>query len=542
MIILTGIIIKDFKNIKYTHLKDLNHVNIFIGPNNCGKSNLLKAISKLSLSEPRRDIRIQCNICNQIMNESNWFFNYACAKDGRDKYEEKLEPELLFSFNEEYLANSESYQNLVTYIGKESEKLENILSTMNLNVENGHSVSKVNLLEHAKDWALKISLKGVKNSGAFRSAHGSVMDPTTFSDIKNGILECPALRTESYKGENLVGYVKKKDLTDTELRNVQKCVKNIVDSKLVNYKSTSLNYIRGPNGFSVPLLEQGSGVKSVICLTSDIISTQKAKMILIDEPELGLNPAAKREFIEFLKRETTGTQVFIATHDPLFVNPKLWPDGCVSIYTFSIIKNQFVKIDLHKNAEDPNTFAGYFPHTTSLKDFHIYVEGTHDVYIHQTFFRKFLEANRNRIRANNLSFFTIPNRVAIYHLAGDFWSHLLHTLPKQPYRALLLFDGDKRIAVKAAVENFNQNRLDNLPKLRFVEKISSIPNADEDTIPVYCLSKNRIEDYLEREPSVKSEGPEIAMEMQVPEEFGLIYDAVLKTIYPKGWNNKKMRA
>jgi len=538
MIILTDVTIKDFKNIKYTHLKDLNHVNIFIGPNNCGKSNLLKAISKLRLSEPRRDIKIQCNICNQIMNESNWFFNYACAKDGRDKYEGKLEPELLFSFNEEYVADSESYQKLLTYIDKESEKLENIISAMNLKVKPEHTSSKVDLLEHAKDWALKISLKGIKNQGAFRSAHGSVMDPTAFSDIKNGILECPALRTESYKGKNLVEYVKNKDLTDTELRNVQNCVKNTVDSKLVNYKSTSLNYIRGPNGFSAPLLEQGSGVKSVICLTSDIISTQKTKIILIDEPELGLNPAAKREFIEVLKRETTGTQVFIATHDPLFVNPKLWQDGGVSIYTFSIIKDQFVKIDLNKNAEDPNTFAGYLPHTTSLKDFHIYVEGMHDVYIHQTFFRNFLEANINRIKANNLSFFTILNRVAIYHLGGDFWSHLLHTLPKQPYKALLLFDGDKRTTVQEAVVSFNKNRLNNLPKLLLVEKLSSIVNTDENSIPVYCLSKTKMEKYLEPEPSVKSEGPEIAMKMQVPEEFALIYNAVLKAIYPQEWKNK----
>lgn len=541
MIFLTDIEIKHFKNIEHTNLKDLSHINIFIGPNNCGKSNLLRAINKLALITDSPDVIPSCKTCNYIVNESNWFFNYVCAKDTRDVYENKSEPEIIFSFNEIYLKSREQYQNSVHELSGRSRALyDKLIQIKGIKLEKGHFASIANFLQHIEDWGNRISLQGIKGPAKFRSLHGSLIDQTLVNEIKNEILECPEKRLESYKGQKIVDYVKAKDLNDTELRRVQDNVRAIVDSKLAGYKTTSLNYMRGSNRFLTPIPEQGSGVRSVVCLMSDVISEGDRKIILIDEPELGLNPAAKREFIDFLKEETKEKQVFIATHDPMFVNPKLWADGKVSIYLFSIVKNEFVKIDLNKNAEDPNTFAGYLPHTMSLCDFHLYVEGKYDVYIHQIFLRKFLEDNRTKLKSMKASFSETLNRIGIYHLAGDFWSHLLHTLPKKPYRALLLFDGDKRGDVQQAIERFEQNRLENLPNFFFTKGIKFTQSAHADAIPVHCLSKDKIEHYLQPIPQSKSQGPEIAMQMvatneKIPHEFGMIYNEILRVIYPKVW-------
>jgi len=46
------------------------------------------------------------------------------------------------------------------------------------------------------------------------------------------------------------------------------------------------------------------------------------EIVLIDEPELGLNPLVKQESLKFLLAESKERQIFIATQDPTFVN--LW--------------------------------------------------------------------------------------------------------------------------------------------------------------------------------------------------------------------------
>lgn len=542
MIFLNSIEIKNFKNIKHAHLKDLNHINIFIGPNNCGKSNLLEAIKKLKTIEDGKQFRSSCKTCDQIVDESNWFFRYICAKDKRDAYEGKLEPEIVFSFNEEYLNKFDTYQNLTTNLSKWSDELYNkLILRAGPKLKKEHSSSTTNFKQHIKEWANRISLQG-HQANLMRSLHGSFINPTIVREIKIGILECPEQRLETYKGKKIADYVKDEDLTNTELRKVQEYVRDSVDSKLENYRSASLDYLRGPDRFSTPISEQGSGVRSVICLMSDIISGEDVKIIFIDEPELGLNPAAKRNFVEILKQETKEKQVFIATHDPIFVNPNLWDEGKLNTYLFSIVKNKFVKIDLDHNVHDPNTFGGYLPHTTSLKDFHLYVEGKYDVYIHQVFFRKFLKRAMHRLTLaySSRSFHEILNRVGVYHLGGSFWRHLLHTLPRKPYKVLLVFDGDKKEDVEQTINKFNENRLMNLPKLIPTEQIDFASNTYQGAIPAYCLSKKKIEDYLDPKPPNKSDGPNTAMGMKIiPKEFEDIYEQVLKMTVHKKTDNEE---
>ena len=213
----------------------------------------------------------------------------------------------------------------------------------------------------------------------------------------------------------------------------------------------------------------------------------------------------------------------------------------LSIYLYSITKNEFVKVCLEQNAHDPNTFGGYLPHTTCLKDYHIYVEGTYDVYIHQIFFKKFIDYISEKIKTKKdyteSTFSQILNRVEIYHLGGDFWEHLLHTIPQKPYNALLIFDGDKKNKVKETIETYTRNRLGNLPIFRFTESIDFAQESYEDAIPVYTLTRKNIEQYLNPIPEDKAKGPEIAKGMtKIPEEFKAIYLEMLRIIAPEEYS------
>jgi len=114
-------------------------------------------------------------------------------------------------------------------------------------------------------------------------------------------------------------------------------VRDIVDSKVVTYNTTTLDFVRKlqEQDFDTPIEEQGSGIRSLICLIADIISSRQSKLILIDEPELGLNPTGKHALLRYLTKEAKEKQIFIATHDPTFVNPVLWDTDKVSVYLYS---------------------------------------------------------------------------------------------------------------------------------------------------------------------------------------------------------------
>lgn len=540
MIVLSDFEVNHFKNIRHAHLRNLNHINILIGSNNCGKTNMLAAIGKLTSIDPNSQSKPTCPTCISIVSSgSNWFFGYAWSLEKGDIFENRERPNLIFQFNEDYLSESKDYT-------EAKEKLPSYIKALAVPALISATLPplpqailddqkrKQDYLQHIRENGNRICLDSSKGATFL---HGTILNRQMVARVNNEILNCPEERLQTYKQKSIVNYVKDKDLDAAELKKVMDYVKTIIDSELTTYTSTTLNYLRGPNKFSTPIPDQGSGVRSVICLICDIISGRNNRIVLIDEPELGLNPAAKREFIKFLKENASGKQVFIATHDPTFVNPKWWDEEKLSIYLFSIVNKEFVKIDLGQNNQDPNVFGGYLPHTTCLKDFHLFVEGCLDVYIHQIFMRKFLEKCMEDITPEkehaNHSFSRILNRIEIYHLGGDFWPHLLHTIPQRPYRALLVFDGDKRDTVRETINRFNENRLGNLPIFAFGTDINFADRTDN-AIPVYSLSKDRIEEYLEPKPTNKAKGPEIAQYMDaVPDEFTKIYLEIAKIIYPE---------
>jgi len=531
MIILSNIQIFNFKNIKNTSLNDLKDINIIIGPNNCGKTNVLEAIKRLKTFKSIPYSHSTCKYCDLIRGQ-NLLPQYICIKNDRDAFENQIEPDIIFSFNEKYLEGfNENKKN----------SFEEFLERVRIVFKQKQHSQETAILEninHVREWKNKIALQG--HGAELISTHAVVIDSKIMNGISKSILECPEDRLRTYKGVEIAKYAIDKNLEASNQQKVHDSINRTIDSNLASYRTGTLDYLRGKNRFQTPISEQGSGVRSMECLITDIVSENESNIILIDEPELGLNPAAIREFIEFLKQEMKNKQIFITTHDPTFVNPKLWDKEKLCIYLFSIVENGFVKIDLNKNFDDPNTFAGYLAHTTCLGDFHLYVEGKFDVYIHQIFLRKYLENLKQTKKKRNFNFFEIMNRIMIYHLGGSFCEHLLHTVPKYPYRALLLFDGDIKSKVQEKIKMFNLNRWKNLPEFQFCETIEQIHNTyisnknkkkELNKIPVYCLSKNDIEDYLQPKPNNKTKGPDIALNMTfIPDEILKIYDEIIRIL------------
>jgi ABC-type multidrug transport system ATPase subunit len=509
MIIFKDIEVKNFRNLKHVKLESIKDLNILIGPNNCGKTNFLELLSKMS-SLSCGSYGYGCEECKKFAASTPDIAGISLSLTIEDYYlkNDKKDMEIVLSLNEEQI-------NMLIpgVLEKQRKKLES------------------NTCKFAKD---EIAIEGTH--GSLYGKHTSCfIHKDIIEEIKDFILYCPEGRLQSYKEKDFAEYVREKRLRGAEKRRWINFLQKIIDPRINDERYENL--IRNVNGedFETEISKQGSGVRSLVCLAIDILFSNDKRIILIDEPELGLNPFVKQEFLKFLLNESKRRQIFIATQDPTFVNPVLWKNDGLSVYFYSVIDEAFHKIDLKQNQEDPAVFAGYLPHTVSLKAIHLYVEGTSDVYTFQIWLEKYLK------KCFPENWFEHLNRVGIYHLCGDLWSHLLYTIPKPPYKCMIILDGDKRDKVEEVCKKYGESKV-NASEFVFCKTIEDLAASfGGEKHPIYCLKENCIEKYLIPEfdctktpenynYNKNRDDPKKAEELQeIPEEIRSIFSV----IFPK---------
>lgn len=516
MIILQTIEIHNFRNIKHIKL-DFKELNILIGPNNCGKTNLLEFISRLS-NLRYGPYSYGCKECQEF-NTNVGMGNVSLSLDTMDFCMNDPKKEMRIRF----LLNEEEIDKMVPGIlEKQRKKLE------------FNPALKIRHCGSIKD---EINIKNEKGDISLFGEHLSpFIHESVIQEINSFILYCPEGRLQSYKQKGLKEYVRDRQLRTAQKKRWISFLQRVIDPKVDDERYENLIMKVDGEDFETEISKQGSGVRSLICLAVDILFSNEKKLILIDEPELGLNPFVKQEFLKFLLNECKEKQIFVATQDPTFVNPIFWKDNNVSIYLYSIIDEEFHKIDIKQNQEDPNTFAGYLPHTISLKDTHIYVEGTSDVYLFQVLLEKYLRENFQE------NWFEVINEVGIHHLCGDFWQHLLYTIPKHPYKCIVILDGDKRDNAEKVCKKYNESKV-HTSKFVFCSDAEDIKKAFEGEYhPIYCLEESCIEKYLFTEFNCakipenydkKRDGPKKAEKLQeIPEEITEIFFVIFGTKKP----------
>ena len=507
MILIKALEVRNYKALKHANLGNMNDLNILIGPSNCGKTSILSALSLAA--KLNGAYSYSCQTCQRIAAEAQ-ISAVGCNVPESDKYmrprEVVEETEICFSFNE-----------------NEVEKLvPRVLAKVRSKVdaaEPGHCIDEVRM-----KWARGGLYLITEHISPF-------CHPDIIELLNSSILSCPEQRLQSYKEKPIQQYISDKKLPGARLRKWEDFLRRLVDPTVIDH-AYNLDLIRNINGinFQTSLDEQGSGVRSVACLAADLIFEDKAKIILIDEPELGLNPFSKQEFLRLLLDQSKERQIFIATHDPTLVNPVLWRKQNVAVFSYSPFISEFVKVNLEESRKAPENFAGCLPHTVSLREIQVYVEGASDVYILQVFLRKYC-------RQNYENWLEMINKVGIFHLGGDFWPHLLYTVPEPPYRCVIVLDGDKKAMAENVCQRYDEV-MENVSRFELAENIENLANimARDDRHPVYCLKEKCIEEYLEPKPPYEQpgyrksiDGPRIAEDMeQVPEEIQGIIEAVLK--------------
>jgi hypothetical protein len=119
----------------------------------------------------------------------------------------------------------------------------------------------------------------------------------------------------------------------------------------------------------------------------------------------------------------------------------------------------------------------------------------------------------------------------MFHLGGDVWVHLISTIPKPPYRSLIILDGDKRTTATEVVQKMKEYSSD-FNRFELITNVGDITVAlNTGKTVIYCLEQDKIEDYLNiptdryssESYSKKIDGPQYADYLdQIPDELSTI--------------------
>jgi AAA15 family ATPase/GTPase len=531
MIILDSIEIQHFKNIEKGSLNGFKDFNIIYGPNNCGKTSFLHSIKLLKNIQSNPDIGLPMNTISQLKNSWNTRFkdNPQCKICGMildikpDDIYLKKPKKVKISYKFEKGTIDDWFSKINA--GFEPSKFNEIINNTYPMTGNTRK-NELNSFKEEDYYFIKLEKDTHHNI-----AYNNVVSFLSLKGIseKLNIISCGDSRLESYDNKDIVTYLTDKRLADSKTHELLYFIRDIIDPNIIDRKPP-FNFLKKNMGdFETTIKEQGSGVRSLLCMASDILEAENGSIIIIDEPETGLNPYVKQKFLNFLIDLSGDKQIFIATHDPTFLNPLFLNEDKFAVFLYSIMDENFKKINLNDVHKARDTFGGYLPHTTSMKKMHIYVEGWLDVLIFQIFLLKYLKNNK-KFENNWPELF---NRIGIFHLGGDYFGDLLCTIPGKPYKKIVILDGDKRDKVKDLCQKIKTNKYKIPVEFHFRKDLRIIGNyLTENRCPVYCLKKKRIEKYLKHNGKFnKKDGPLIAEKMnEIPEEFSTIFKYIVDQV------------
>lgn len=500
MRILNSLVIKNYKIISRAHLDSLASINILVGPNNTGKSSILDAIEKLtSIGSASNYV---CDSCTEFANGKNGVVPFTTNITREERYYNRMESRMNLNatFNDEWLSSFQSFRPLVELIKEQKEALE-------------HNHAILELIE--------------QEGGFLLSHHVSPIPFESISALKSGLLRINPNRLEKYNGKNFSQYAREMKLTDSQKLQMRELLVKLVDQSVIDQEDFDLIREDGDGArgtFSIDI--QGSGTKAVYGIVLDVLKRIEPGIILFDEPEVGLNQAAKMNLISLVIELSKKKQFFISTQDSSIINPFLISGTDISIYVYSPKDGGgFTRIDLKAREEHLCTSSGVLPHTTSTRRYHIYVEGASDVFIFRVFLEKYLKKEKPQDR------FELINNIDLFSLGGNNWVHILYTIPKPPYKCLVVLDGDKKDEAKASLSEYAKSRIHGADILFCERGLSDITEVvSQKKTPLYCLKDKGIESYLKVNYRQKGydktrDGPIAADSMdEIPSEIAEIFD------------------
>jgi predicted ATP-dependent endonuclease of OLD family len=301
-----------------TVLGDFGLVNVIIGKNNAGKSNLLRSLKWACDVARLPDRKKQCYTC-----DTNWIHNSGALR--RDKT-----PHLRCTF--QISTHDWPKEKLPKWMARlqalESEERLNALFTLSLDGDE----SPYRITEDFKWNDIERTSQLLASNGTDLSQASHLLVPLARELISSKIVMLDGWRqlTDAVKEkQNYVACIhqlrKSPNATqrDSELyQNIRAFFQELTGTQDIELYprqgKTDFNITIG--GKTLPLSQYGDGIQHLLMVAIKAAMNPRG-VFLVEEPETHLHPHLQRQLLWFLA-DRLKSQVFVTTHSPVFLDSK----------------------------------------------------------------------------------------------------------------------------------------------------------------------------------------------------------------------------
>ncbi|MCW3106003.1 MAG: hypothetical protein JWQ09_509 [Segetibacter sp.] len=320
------------------YLDRLSKINLFIGKNNCGKSNVLKLLKLFA-----EIIGGQSEFPDTLQNQYNG---------------NSMPASLFFKFTHSELKFPQNYT--VTHSGGSyARSLESVLDnpvTLEYFIKQSNFLFQKQFIKSSyfdegeliREIARFVDVDESKyqNWDAITNHYHKFIIPVISNAISN-VIYIPDLRfikegstqnsNSLINGSNIISEINKMknaDLGEDENKNKLLLIEEIaremigVENLTIEVPHTKDKMLITIDNVRLPLENFGTGIHEIILLCSALIVHQN-HLVCLEEPEIHLHPELQRKFLKFLSQ--TNNQYFITTHSNVFLD---YANSDVSIYHF----------------------------------------------------------------------------------------------------------------------------------------------------------------------------------------------------------------
>jgi len=389
--------VKNFRNLNINKL-DFKPINILVGPNNSGKSNLINAISFFS------DLILGDKATNQSsflaqMNRYGWddLLNKKADKPGKVMMKWVLNtdnaysdlsyhlqfqvglpdqvPKGFFITNEQlsYAKPAEGQEEPFKFFHCHDNVLgKGQFSVRDLNTNKPKKVSvdidvndsvfrQVSLLLDSDEFRIdfypnfKQTVQNVQDFfERFHTYSSTEFNLDKVRDPQEIELNARFLHRD---GSNFVNVLSdlysKSDFLDDYTQYLRELIPSLEKIKIVNVTETKRQIRLTIDGETFKLKEMSDGTIKAMILTLLLWSPNKTTILALDEPELNLHPAWLKVISNWVLRSHTNGQIFISSHSPDFLDgfTEMFIEGYVGLFIADLREKQTIKSMSHKELE-----------------------------------------------------------------------------------------------------------------------------------------------------------------------------------------------
>ena len=373
---LYGVEIKNFRSIgdEPLSLSPLGKVNILIGENNSGKSNLIKIFKIISDWVQSKEINLsELDFHNRSQNNSVEFTLFFKIEDS-DEFSGLLEFDsngiVWFKFsliNQQFIIIDDSFRRISEFIyGLNTYKIlfkpKNAVPINNLQtLQKTFSQKSTELFQRFSSCMKRVIL--IPEFRQIRKGEKYLHDGTNLIEVLNG-----------FKNP-IIG----KDKDEEKFIRIQHFARdllNLPDANLqISYPDSKI--IIENLGLRLPLENYGTGVHELIILVTAILM-QENYLYCIEEPEIHFHPRLQKQLIRFFEKDTN-SQFLISTHSSALINQVLNSEAGEVFFLEKIKGNTTCRNVLSRfEAKDIFNSLGVNPGDILLANCIIWVEGPSD--------------------------------------------------------------------------------------------------------------------------------------------------------------------